>query len=157
MNVSAIHEARTTRHRWRRYAVATVSLLVVTIAILFAWGTRDSGYADRFEERVRVEVPLGSSQPHIDTWLRHTTKYFPTKLDRVSMGGFQGHSLAELAGVSDSDVGSVIRTTIPRQDWIADHLWVCFFLNHEDKCIGYYFLTFHELAGMEAAHQLAMR
>jgi hypothetical protein len=104
-----------------------------------------------------VEVPLGSSQRHIDTWLKRNTKYFPTKLDRGSVGGFCGHDVVELAGVSDRDVASVIRTTIPREDWIVDHLWVYFFLDREDKCIGYYFLAFHELADMEAAHQLAMR
>jgi hypothetical protein len=150
-------EFRATQRRWRQWIVAGFSLLAVIGVALCAWATRDRNYASRLEKQIRVEVPLGSTEHHLDVWLSHHAKYLPTKLPGNQAGSIQGHSIVQLAGMTEQSVADVVRVTFPRSDWISDHLRAYFFLDRDRQVMGYYFLTFQDLARMETAHQLVMR
>jgi len=55
-----------------------------------------------------LEVPLGSTEQEVESWLSRNIKYLPTKLVGTPIDAILGHSV-ELAGVAENDVSAVIQ------------------------------------------------
>jgi hypothetical protein len=121
----------------KRLLVATV-VLVSLVAGHFLW--RSISYSWRkpaIERELARDLPPGSSMAAIDKWIEahalRRTEFLPIRPYTDEVGA---HTILELAGLSDDDVGLVVRTEFEGLGgglFYSTDLVVYFFLDHHGR------------------------
>ena len=145
----------TQRGKWLVRGIIFVGalLIVLIVTAIFPLLSKDANYVSRLQGRVAAELPVGSPEPVVDQWLRINTKFIPTRSAPYPADTVDGRQVIELAGVPREQIGSVISTTVPREDVISnfkeDYVRIYFFFDKQGKLLDTYFLRWADIVWME--------
>jgi hypothetical protein len=118
------------------------------------WLSHDANYVARLQQRVTAELPVGTTETSVDKWLRANCKHLPLRLAPPAIDVVHGRDLIEVAAMPRSQVASMFRVTVPREDAISaiwpDYARVYFFFDQQGFLIGSYVLKWDDIVRMEA-------
>ncbi len=150
-------QTASTPRRLPRIAAVASFVLAACSVLAALWATADRDWEQSWEDRVRVETPLGASKNYVMAWIGQNCEYLPHASPKPCLDNLGNIPMVQLAGIDETAASSYVMITVRRNDVAAgetDHMRIYYFFGDEDRVIGHYYLPFHELAQFERAYKL---
>ena len=118
-----------------------IAVGVIPAAVVAAYVWSKGPPPHKIEQKIRDEVPLGTSREDVERYLRSRSVLFYVVQGPTTDAYGQGRVI-DMAGFADAEVGSTIRAHVEPAfvDLLFDgEVTVYFFFDHHSRLIGYAF------------------